>query len=667
AIFGGLVALGYSSDEIISLLQQVDWDRLQSDEIPRDRLSYADKKQRERYAFGLAIKDWKLQLPKGMNSGHFVLKNLDYLFQQANSIDNFEDFPIPFFCLATDLTAGAPHVFEDGNLSLALRASSAFPSIFFPFEVNDKLFVDGGVIDNFPVSLMREKPVDIVIGVDVQSPSYSKEELNNAFRVLEQISTFTNKHNNEYSDSLVDIVIRPELGNTGLFDFENSVQLVALGYREAEMHRERFREIAAQQRARDNSEVLPLPADKMYVRSVEVHGNSQRTAKFFARDLKIKQEGVLNISRLNRMLDEWKGSKHFEQIHHVLEPDTIRSLSEDGLPAFHLKLYVDDSDIKTMVNVGIRYDDDFGAGLMLNFNRRNLFMENAHFNIDFVASENPRTWIEYSTNMGVIPSLGVRFRAHRYRSNLYQENLNLGNIRYSDQSLDVFLRSTWWEIYAIGVGVQLERSSWTNISTPVFMETWGGSFINYYVFTDLDTYDREFKPTKGIRISGMMRSIAQRVKFEQFFEPSVVINGKVSQAISWKKRIGLEWWSQTALTLGQNLNPTYNVFLGGLGENYINYNLPFLGYRFMELQGSNVITAGVNLFMELGKNQFFTLKANWGKIESSFEELVISEQILDGYGISYGFQTPIGPLELNVTTSSNHWQLYTYFTLGYWF
>jgi len=658
AIFGALVALGYTSDEILMLIKQVKWNQLQSDNIPRERLSYSDKKRHERYVFSLGVKDWKVLLPKGLNSGHYVLQNLSYLMQEGNRIADFSQFPVPFYCVATDLTKGKLQVFDGGSLTNALRASSAFPSIFYPVEIDDQIYVDGGVIDNFPVMTMRNKKMDMIIGVDVQNPTYSKSELNNAFRVLEQISTLNNYHSGKRSDSLVDILIRTENLDAGLFDFHRADELYRLGYHLASKQRDAFRALAEQQKA-SVQPALSLPKTELKISRIKLEGDAQKDRKWYKRELGLHKTNKIDISKLNRRMDEWKGSLRYEAIAYSLEADT------GGYDALVIDAVTDS--IKNHLHASARYDDDFGAALLLSYSRRDLLMENAHLHFDFAVSENPRTWLEYSTNLGVIPSVGLRFRAHRFRPRIYEDGAPQSEFRYTDASLDLFLRSTIADVWAVGVGVQLEEVNYARVVNDLPIDNPRSGFINYYGFTDFDTYDRNFKPTKGIRINGMYRLIAEREELDEFFVPTSVLSVQYAQAISWRKYIGLEWWARGAFTIGPDAAYPYNIFLGGLGENYINYTYSFIGYRFMELIGRNAATAGLQAYVHLGNENYITAKANWGKLEATYDDLFDDGVLLDGYGLSYGLQTPIGPLEINVMTSSNHWNLYTYFTLGYWF
>ena len=168
AIIGSMYALGYSVDEIEEYLRKVDWDALLSNEIPHNRLSYFDRKSEARYLLSFPLVEGKLRLPTGLNYAQYILKQLSYLTQQSYRYPTFSDFPIPFLCVATNLENGQMKIFEDGNLTDALRASSAFPSLFTPYEVNGNLYIDGGLVNNYPVKPLRERGMDYIIGIDVQ-------------------------------------------------------------------------------------------------------------------------------------------------------------------------------------------------------------------------------------------------------------------------------------------------------------------------------------------------------------------------------------------------------------------------------------------------------------------------------------------------------------------
>jgi len=85
-----------------------------------------------------------------------------------------EDLPLPFFCVSCHLDNGAMRVHDRGYVPDALRASAAIPGIIPPAVVDQRLAIDGAVINNLPVDIMQHKPVGTIIAVDLSADSVVK-------------------------------------------------------------------------------------------------------------------------------------------------------------------------------------------------------------------------------------------------------------------------------------------------------------------------------------------------------------------------------------------------------------------------------------------------------------------------------------------------------------
>ena len=107
-----------------------------------------------------------------------------------DSID-FNKLPIPFACVSENIVNGTKHVFHNGVLPTAMRSSMAIPGVFTPMRQDSMVFVDGGMIDNFPVDVARAMGADVIIGIDVQNDLKSANELNSLTDVLFQIIDLT--------------------------------------------------------------------------------------------------------------------------------------------------------------------------------------------------------------------------------------------------------------------------------------------------------------------------------------------------------------------------------------------------------------------------------------------------------------------------------------------
>lgn len=132
-LVGGLYASGKSPAEIRTLVEAIDWDTVSRGQTPFESLSYRRKEDRlaypNRLEFGLR---GGLSLPSGLNSGFEVDAIIDKVLLPYYSLPSFDDLPIPFRCVATDMIAGKQKVFERGSLAQALRSTMSIPAVFSP-------------------------------------------------------------------------------------------------------------------------------------------------------------------------------------------------------------------------------------------------------------------------------------------------------------------------------------------------------------------------------------------------------------------------------------------------------------------------------------------------------------------------------------------------------
>ncbi len=190
AIVGGLYASGYSARQLDSLFRSIDFDKVIQDELPRKAKTFYEKEASEKYAISLPFDNFKLSLPKSLSKGQNTYNLLARLLEHVDTINDFEDLPIPFFCIATDIEKAEQVILDSGYLPNAISASGALPTLFSPVNLGDLMLVDGGVVNNYPVDELRAKGVDIIIGVDVQDELRKRDELNTAPEIFLQINNY---------------------------------------------------------------------------------------------------------------------------------------------------------------------------------------------------------------------------------------------------------------------------------------------------------------------------------------------------------------------------------------------------------------------------------------------------------------------------------------------
>ena len=157
---------------------------------------------------------------KGEKLETFVKSNV-----QAPNIENLK---IPFAAVATDLNLGTQVVLDRGSVAKAVRASSAIPGVFSPVDYQGKLLVDGGLVDNLPVSVARQRGADLVIAVDI-SENVINYNITNLIDVILQAVTIMAHENVKYTRNEADVLISPAVGSVGMLDFSQKKRCMQAG------------------------------------------------------------------------------------------------------------------------------------------------------------------------------------------------------------------------------------------------------------------------------------------------------------------------------------------------------------------------------------------------------------------------------------------------------
>ncbi len=216
SIIAAMYATGMSPEEIQKFAEDVDWDDALLPEPTYRQLGYRRKQDRRDYQIpsALGLKHG-LNGPNGFNPGHGVGLLLDRIAFPVSGIASFDDLPIPFRCVATDMLTGDRIVLHDGSLATAVRASMAIPGVFTPVEINGRVLADGGMVENIPVEALREMDANAItiIAVDLRVPLGDREQLETLTGVLSRALDVTLLQNERRSLALANATITVETGN----------------------------------------------------------------------------------------------------------------------------------------------------------------------------------------------------------------------------------------------------------------------------------------------------------------------------------------------------------------------------------------------------------------------------------------------------------------------
>jgi NTE family protein len=658
AVVGAMYSIGYSVDQIEAYLKNVDWDALLDNTLPRNHLSVLDRESAERYLLDFEVVDDKILAPDAFNKGQYMLKELSFLTFPAHGQTDFSKFNIPFLCVGTDLATGEAVIFEEGELSGALRASLAFPSMFSPFKIKGRKYVDGGVVNNLPIAVLKEdKGMDFVIASNVQGRLYTEEELVSVIQILEQVSSYANAMAYKEQKEKASLIINPKVLSFSLTAYDQADTISKLGYVEAMKYKDVFKKLPRKKGERDTVKDLRKEAE-IYINTVEVSGVDQTTARFVKSKMRLKKPNLYTPKKLNSGLDRLYGSNYYDHLYFDLIP------ADTG---YDLVLKLKERKSSMTLRTGLHYDDDFGIGILANVTLRNALLANSRFTMDVVFSENIRGKIAYVYDRGFIPALGIQIAFNRFGTKIYNNREAITSLTYQDFSVATFLTSTFSNNYSIGGGVKYENVNYLEDFQTLGIGRFNNNYLHTYAFLDFDNFNRKYKPSKGFKLKSEFRTISRQQEGVKFFDASSVIYARYDQAIKLNNKLGINTTLMAGGTIGADMDLPYNIYFGGLGENYNNFIFPFLGYRYMELFGRTAVMGRLDFYVEPAKNHFITAKANIGKLEPTIEGLFNESILLDGYGISYGYNSPFGPLEFTLIASTNHSAILSYLSLGFWF
>ena len=245
ALVGGSFAAGVSPERMQEVIYDTDIVSLFNDKPPRSEIAHQVKRDEYRplFDFTLGFNDGEVQLPVGASAGYkfdLFLKELIGTGASVSDLD-FSDLPTPYRAIATDLETGDMKVFSRGDLPKIMRASMSLPAIIAPTEIDDRIYVDGGLVRNLPVDIGRDLCGDILIAVNLGTKPKTRDQIHNSLDVASQsIIILTEQNVNESLAELTpnDILIEPDLKGFDSSSFDNQREIVERGVAAARANKE---------------------------------------------------------------------------------------------------------------------------------------------------------------------------------------------------------------------------------------------------------------------------------------------------------------------------------------------------------------------------------------------------------------------------------------------
>ena len=327
AIVGGLYASGYSVAELERLALELDWQQALSDSPPREDVPFRRKQDDRDFLIKQKLSfrdDGSLGLPLGVIQGQNLALLLESLLVHRSATRDFDHLPIPYRAVATDVVTGEQVIMGNGHLPQVMRASMSIPAVFAPVEVDGRLLVDGGMVNNVPIDVARQMGVDHVIVVDLGMPLKPAKELLTVVDVMNQsINLMMRKNSEAQLETLEadDVLILPPLAGFGVADFNRGEQMMEAGYRATQIQAERLARLRtgsagnpALAMARSREQRTPV------IREIHVENDSKVGDAVIRRHIRQPLGEPLDMDRLQKDMGTLYGLDYFERVQYRVEP-----------------------------------------------------------------------------------------------------------------------------------------------------------------------------------------------------------------------------------------------------------------------------------------------------------------------------------------------------------
>ena len=677
ALIGALYSIGYSASELDSLVRTQDWTTLLSDKIDWKDRSQFYKMYGNVYTISLPMgvnrgkKKRSIEIPAGFIKGQNISNLFSELTIGYHSHIPFDSLPIPFACVATNISTGKPYVFREGILQEAMRASMSIPGAFEPVLYKDSLLlVDGGVVNNFPADVAKEMGADLLIGIDLDNGFKEQGQIHNVVDIFEQLNEMLGYDSYTKNKELLDIHIHPNLKEYSIASFTNEAidSMIAIGERCARNNWDKLIELKKRAGYEVNSQASPqhihklAPDDMLVIRKIEYHGAEESEKHWIHKIMKLNDSSLISPQNIQEAIKKIYATGNYSQITYALEGD--------GPYDLHFTL---ERRPPRSINLGFRFDSEVYAALLLNTTLRTPRAQATQLSISGRLGENP--WGEFGISFGdgFLNRLDIGYRIQYNDYHLYYKGkrlapivnlnhrayINLANISRGHFNFQAGLRYDYYDYRDI---LALRDTIKANLHGS-------GSYVTYHASLQYNNLENHTFPRSGMLLKLNYNLITSNFVHLNGHSPAHIINYKYKHIVRLTNsvkfipqidgRVIFKEFDQTPI-------PFVNYIGGSEDGRYTEQQISMPGIKFTEIAQNSVLKLSGDIRYNIGRGHYAEAGAAYMQNKNTFKEMIRSKGMW-GMKVSYAYNALFGPITVTYSTCDEYWKNAVYISVGYYF
>ncbi len=694
-LMSGLYSLGYDSHELEDIISSIDWNRMMSDNLDISFLSYEQKEDREKYLLSIPFyfednahalreqvfdntdlqntesrKRLLSSIPTGYINGFNVENMLSNLSVGYHGNIPFDSLPVPFFCVSSDLVSAKANYHTKGSLLTAIRSTISIPGVFAPIRTNNRVLVDGGTRNNFPVDIAKAMGADIIIGMEVAKRGTTYSQVNSVVDIVNCMITMLGDDARSNKSFEPDMLIKPETGDMNMLSFNSEAisEMIEYGYRAACERADdfgRIKELLGNYTGSDTIQrrkAINLYKSNVMVSDIMVNGIDKDEQMVFRKILDLKGYRELSQKEIDDAICRVMASGSFEKVNYSL-------LKDEGEDSFTLVIDCVPGQIHNF-SMGFRLDTEEMAEFLFNLRLNAHKLKGWRFDATAKVSVQQSLALTASYIPNNFAQISFRTGASYIRCDIPTENRNAEyNIAFIDTKQELFLSTVHSRSFSLRGGIRHEYASIPNymplysVSGPasifsnVVETARKGHFLTAFMNWDVNTLnDRQF-PT-----SGFSGGLGFEYDFANFaatgYKPVPILNIDAIFAVpaaGWLTLTPTFYYRSYFSDIDiytQSYTHIHNNYIGGdMRGRYMSHQIPFIGFGNVSEMFNHVYTAGLDARFRLNDKLFLSGKVASVREKPDFSELFDSvEPSFWGCALELGYRTFFGPVRFNI-----HW------------